>query len=133
MDEAIAGVRDVMKIQDFLEIKPAIELSFLAAKNSVPKSKSGPDKLDKQEFRLFLVALTQRLEYLQAFNKLDAGGNGSIDQQEFVNSKQLIEKWVGPIDPAAEFAKIDKSGTGQIDFDEFCMWSMAKNLEVEGF
>jgi len=133
MDEAQAGIRDVLKIQDYLEIKPAIDLAFIAAKNSIPNSKSGSDAIDKQEFRLFLVALTQRLEYLEAFNKLDAGGNGSLDQQEFVNSKDLIEKWVGPIDPVAEFTKIDVSGTGQVDFDEFCMWSMAKNLEVDGY
>ena len=123
----------MLKIQDYLEIKPAIDLAFIAAKNAVPNSASGPDAVDKQEFRLFLVALTQRLEYLEAFNKLDAGGNGSIDQQEFTNSKELLEKWVGPIDPVAEFANLDKSGTGQVDFDEFCMWSMGKNLEIDGY
>ena len=47
MDEAQAGVRDVLKIQDYLEIKPAIDLAFIAAKNSVPNSSSGPDAIDK--------------------------------------------------------------------------------------
>jgi Ca2+-binding EF-hand superfamily protein len=84
----------------------------MAAKNSIPDSKSGPDHIDKQEFRLFLVALTQRLEYLQAFNKLDAGGNGSIDIAEFMTAKDLVEKWVGPIDVDAEFTKMDSSGSG---------------------
>lgn len=48
-------------------------------------------------------------------------------------AKDLIEKWVGPCDSAKEFAKMDKSKSGQVDFDEFCMWSMAKNLDVEGY
>ena len=73
------------------------------------------------------------MEYLEAFNKIDASGNGFIDQQEFANSKDLIEKWVGPIDLMAEFTNLDKQGTGQVVFDDFTMWSMAKNLEIDGY
>lgn len=47
IDEAQAGVRDVIQITDYLEIKPAIDLSFLAAKKSIPSSKSGPENIDK--------------------------------------------------------------------------------------
>lgn len=86
MEEASAGVRDVLKIQDYLEIKPAIDLAFIAAKNSITVNKSSPDAIDKHEFRLFLVALTQRLEYLEAFNKMDAGGNGLMNLEEFTSS-----------------------------------------------
>ena len=52
--------------------------------------------------------------------------------QEFIAAKEMIEKWVGPIaDPAAEFAKIDANGGGQILFDEFCDWSVKKDLDLD--
>ena len=44
----------------------------------------------------------------------------------------MIEVWVGPIvDIEAEFRSIDENGGGQILFDEFCTWSIKKNLDLE--
>jgi len=43
----------------------------------------------------------------------------------------MIELWVGPIEPEKEFKSIDKNGGGWILFDEFCDWSIKKNLDLE--
>lgn len=44
----------------------------------------------------------------------------------------MIEKWVGKMaDPVAEFKSIDLNGGGQILFDEFCDWSVQKNLDLD--
>lgn len=44
----------------------------------------------------------------------------------------MIEIWVGPVkNPEAEFYSIDVNGGGQILFDEFCAWSIKKNLDLE--
>ena len=44
----------------------------------------------------------------------------------------MIQLWVGPInDIEAEFAAIDGNDGGQILFDEFCKWSIKKNLDLE--
>jgi len=78
------------------------------------------------------VALRQRFEYWQAFRRIDAGGDGRVDLQEFLAAKLMIEKWVGKLDdPVAEFNKIDGNGGGQILFDEFCDWSVAKHLDLD--
>jgi Ca2+-binding EF-hand superfamily protein len=85
-----------------------------------------------REFRVFLIALRQRFEYWVAFKRVDQGGDGRIDLQEFIAAQDMIQKWVGPIeDPAKEFAKIDANGGGQILFDEFCDWSISKDLDLE--
>ena len=79
-----------------------------------------------------MVALRQRFEYLQAFKRIDTGNDGRIDLDEFKAAQDMIQVWVGPIDDfEAEFASIDANGGGQILFDEFCAWSIKKNLDLE--
>lgn len=34
-------------------------------------------------------------------------------------------------DPVAEFKQIDSNGGGQILFDEFCDWSIGRNLDLD--
>ena len=107
--------------------------AFQFAKNALPgASKYGADYVEFKEFRIFLNALRQRFEYWQAFKRIDDGADGRIDCEEFCNAKDMIEKWVGPMeDPAAEFAQIDTNGGGQILFDEFCDWSASKDLDLD--
>ena len=46
----------------------------------------------------------------------------------------MIEKWVGRMaDPVAEFKAIDANGGGQVLFDEFCDWSIQKNLDLDDY
>ena len=79
-----------------------------------------------------MVALRVRFEYFVAFKKIDTGSDQRIDVSEFIASKALIEKWVGPISNArAEFENIDINGQGQILFDEFCNWAAKKNLDLD--
>ena len=109
--------------------------AFQFAKDASPGKagdKYADDYIQKSEFRIFLVALRQRFEYWQAFKRIDAGGDGRIDLQEFLAAKLMIEKWVGKMaDPVAEFKSIDLNGGGQILFDEFCDWSIQKNLDLD--
>ena len=43
-----------------------------------------------------------------------------------------MERWVGKLaDPEAEFKKIDVDHGGRISYDEFCDWSIAKNLDLD--
>lgn len=47
-------------------------------------------------------------------------------------ARNIIEKWVGKMaDPEKEFKSIDKNGGGQVLFDEFCEWSIKKNLDLD--
>ena len=59
-----------------------------------------------------MVALRQRFEYLQAFERIDTGNDRRIDLNEFKQAQGMIERWVGPINAEAEFASIDKNGGG---------------------
>ena len=56
-----------------------------------------------------------------------------LEVEEFIEAKPLLEEWVGKIDdPAVTFAQIDADGSGSITFDEFCDWSINKNLDLDG-
>ena len=94
--------------------------------------KYGDDYLEKRDFRIFLVALRQRFEYLVAFKQIDTGEDQRFDYKEFEAALPQIQKWVGPIDnPKKVFKDIDKNKGGQILFDEFCEWSIKKKLDLE--
>ena len=87
------GVRDVLQCDDMFDAKPAIMRAFQFAKDFCPaksNNKYGPDYVEKREFRVFLVALRQRFEYLQAFKKIDSGGDGRIDLEEFTGAIDMI-------------------------------------------
>jgi Ca2+-binding EF-hand superfamily protein len=103
--ETEKGIRDVIKLDSMFDAKPAIIRAFNFAKDALPgKISYGADYIEKKEFRIFLVALRQRFEYFQAFKRIDSGGDGRIDVQEFIAAKDIVEKWVGKMeDPYREF------------------------------
>ena len=131
--EVEKGLRDVIQNDTLFRAKPAIMRAFQYAKNYTKgTSKYGDDYLEKRDFRIFLVALRQRFEYYVAFKRIDTGEDQRIDFEEFKAAMPEIEKWVGKIsNPEEEFKKIDSNGLGQILFDEFCEWSVRKNLDLE--
>jgi hypothetical protein len=96
------------------DAKPAIMRAFQYAKDFSPaKSSFGADYVEKREFRILLVALRQRFEYLQAFRRIDTGQDGRVDLTEFLAAQDTIAKWVGPIlDPESEFRSIDADQGG---------------------
>jgi hypothetical protein len=54
--EVDKGIRDILRIDELFDCKPAIMRAFQAAKNSVKtKSKHGDDYVERCEFRLLLV------------------------------------------------------------------------------
>jgi len=133
--EITKGVRDVLKVGDLFDCRPAINRAFHHCKNVAKgKNKEGDELLEFPEFRLFLQSLRQFFEYYQAFSRIDTGADRRISKEEFTSPaiKASIEKWVGPItDMAAEFDKVDSDGKGQILFGEFVSWALEKNLDIE--
>ena len=49
------------------------------------------DYIEKDKFRIFLVALKQRFEYWHAFKSIDSGDDHKINYQEFLEAKETIE------------------------------------------
>jgi Ca2+-binding EF-hand superfamily protein len=129
------GIRHAIGLSQVFDAKPAIMRAFQYAKDSSASKRTdglGDDFVEWREFRTFLVALRQRFEYWAAFCAIDTDGDRRINLAEFTSAKELIEKWVGPIpDAEATFQEIDANGGGQILFDEFCEWSLAKNLDLD--
>ena len=129
------GIRDTLKSDALFDAKPAIMRAFQHAKDYSPskhKNQYSDDYVEKREFRVFLVALRQRFEFLEAFKRVDNNNDDRIDIDEFIQALDVIQKWVGPIsDPEAEFEDIDRNGGGIILFDEFCGWALQKNLDLE--
>lgn len=132
--EVDKAIRDVLRIDDIFDAKPAIMRAFQAAKaRGVSKRGDlGDDYIEFNEFRFFLLSLRQYFEYWEAFARTDADGDRRISLIEFKEAQSKIEVWVGPIgDIDGEFAKIDTNGGGMILFDEFCKWAIAKSLDLE--
>ena len=131
--EVDKGLRDVLQCDNIFDCKPVIIRAFNAAKQAVKTSMPyGDDYVTRPEFRLLILYLYQYFVYYQAFCRIDTGDDRRIDKGEFVEAKDMLEKWVGPIeDPEATFDEIDQNGGGQILFDEFVEWAAKKNLELE--
>ena len=85
LGEAVAALESIVKSDAMEKARPAVTRAFDFAKDFVKGShkkgkRSAKDQLiEKSEFRIFLVALRQRLEYLQAFAQIDVGGDGHIE------------------------------------------------------
>lgn len=131
--EVDKSVRDVLKIDEIFDAKPAIMRAFQIAKNCTKskRGETGDDYIEFREFRFFLLSLRQYFEYFEAFSRVDKSGDNKISLVEFVDAKDKIEVWVGKIDAEEEFKKIDTNNGGSILFDEFCNWAIAKNLDLE--
>jgi hypothetical protein len=127
------GIRDVMNLPEVFDANKPIMRAFQAAKNKYKaKSKYSGDYVEWMEFRIFLVYLRQYFEYWIMFCRNDADGNHKIDINEFKKALGKLEEWGVKIsNPEAEFKKIDKNGGGVIMFDEFCLFAIEKELDLE--
>jgi len=133
--EVEKGIRDVLRLDDVFDAKPAIIRAYQIAKDVTKSKRSdgvGDDYIEFREFRFFLLSLRQYFEYWAAFSRTDTDGDRRISLVEFVDAKAKIMEWVGPIgDMESEFKKIDKNGGGVVLFDEFVEWAISKNLDLE--
>lgn len=131
--ETDKAIRDVLQIDEMFDAKPAIMRAFQIAKDSKRSKRGevGDDYIELREFKFFLLSLRQYFEYWQAFSRVDADNDRRINLVEFVDNKEKIEKWVGPIDAEEEFKAIDTNGGGIILFDEFCKWAITRSLDLE--
>ena len=133
--ETEKGIRDVLRIDEIFDAKPAIIRAFQIAKDVTKSKRSdgvGDDYIEFKEFRFFLLSLRQYFEYWAAFCRTDADGDRRISLTEFKAAQSMIMTWVGPIDDIEdEFNKIDTNGGGIILFDEFVKWAITKNLDLE--
>ena len=79
--ECDKGVRDVLKLDELFDAKPAIMRAFQISKD-LTKSKPGShdaDYLTLPEFRPFLEYLKKYFELFHAFETLDTGGDSRLD------------------------------------------------------
>jgi hypothetical protein len=72
--------------RDALESIKKHENALMSAHHVDKKKKTGhkDGAIEKDEFRIFLISLRQRLEYFEGFSEIDIHGDGSIDKEEFM-------------------------------------------------
>ena len=120
IDSVCAYFGRLLKDLQIENIKPVIRGAYDTARIAVPSTEKNPlmkggkddDFVQKSEFRVFLLALRQRLECYSAFKILQGSNNEAITLSQFKEEQVVIEKLLGePInDIEAEFQKIDRLG-----------------------
>eukprot|EP00992_Anisonema_acinus_P010634 TRINITY_DN6733_c1_g1_i11.p1 TRINITY_DN6733_c1_g1~~TRINITY_DN6733_c1_g1_i11.p1 ORF type:complete len:480 (+),score=88.83 TRINITY_DN6733_c1_g1_i11:54-1493(+) len=128
--EVDKGIRDILRLDDLFDAKPAIMRAFQASKNAHKgRSRLGADYVTRSEFRLLLEYLRRYFELFVMFDRVDEGDDRRINEQEFISAGHKLEAWgLTVADLPGEFKKVDKNGGGQILFQEFCDWALEKHL-----
>ena len=118
--------------------KPVIMRSFVRAKNSnksrKAKSKRNDDYVEADEFRLLLLCMRQYFELYIAFSRLDCSSDRRLSHEEFINAVPVLQRWGVSLteeEAKTEFQIIDDNGGGYILFDEFIVWALQKNLDLD--
>jgi len=66
------------------------------------------------------------------FKRLDLAGDNRLSLEEFKQAVPALTKWgVNITDPEQAFKEIDADGSGSVLFDEFCMFAVANDLDIE--
>jgi len=131
--EVDKGIRDVLNLPDVFAMKQVIMRAFQAAKDAMPnKGQHSGDYIEKNEFRVFLVYLRQYFEYYEMFDILNTDSDKTIDYSEFLAALPRLEKWgIKVAEPEKTFKEIDADKGGKLRFDEFCVWAVKHNLDID--
>ena len=132
--ECDKGMRDVVRLPTIFDTKPVIIRAFNSAKTykKAGKDKSDDDYISKGEFRVFLKYIRQYYEFWVAFDRIDTDDDRRIDHSEFMQAKEMLERWnVDMSDPEAQWKSADRDGGGKILFIEFCDWSFRNALDLD--
>jgi hypothetical protein len=117
----------------FADIRYQIKQAYTFVKMTLSsRGALGIDYIEKRELRTFLVALKQRLEYLNAFKNYQGQKPGEVvNVNDFVANKAFVEKWGLKIAvPVKQFDGLKKNGV--VTFDDMCDWSCRVYYDKEG-
>jgi hypothetical protein len=127
-------LQDILGISDVLDAAPAMERAYADTIKLMPSSLEdtvGDNFMEGRQFRTFLRALKQRFQYWQYFKLIDSNNDQVLVKQEFMQHKEMLEKWVGPIEDMNAFVdNLDINHDGLVDFDEFCSFSLQRDIQV---
>lgn len=115
------------------DVKDVVRAAFRATKNvSLDSGAADPhtyNQIEREEFRLLMLALKSHIELFIAFRMVDSSRDMKIDFDEFKKSLPLLKKWgVDTSDPHALFEIIDADHSGEITFTEFVNWSLKEAI-----
>eukprot|EP00756_Hemistasia_phaeocysticola_P040076 Hpha_TRINITY_DN16845_c1_g2::TRINITY_DN16845_c1_g2_i1::g.149917::m.149917 len=124
------GLRDVLRLPQVFDAKPAVMLAYKIAKGS---SSRGDDLVDRKEFRVLLCALRQCFEMWVIFERVDTSADRRIGLDEFKRAVPVLMAMGAPVtDETVEkvFGEIDKDGHGMVLFEEFAEWGLQNALDL---
>merc|ERR1719431_755279 len=115
------------------DVKDVVRAAFRATKNvAIDSGSAAPgthNQIERDEFRLLLLALKSHIELFIAFRMVDSSRDMKIDFDEFKKSLPMLQRWgVDVSDPHALFDIIDADHSGEITFAEFVNWSLKEAI-----
>jgi len=115
------------------DVKDVVRAAFRATKNvAIDSGSAAPgthNQIERDEFRLLLLALKSHIELFIAFRMVDSSRDMKIDFDEFKKSLPMLKRWgVDVSDPHALFDIIDADHSGEITFAEFVNWSLKEAI-----
>eukprot|EP00667_Euglena_gracilis_P013357 EG_transcript_13767 len=91
--EVDKGMRDILKLEEIYDCKPAMMRAFQAAKgvHKGGKAKLGDDYVTKSEFRVLLEYLRMYFELFVMFDRLDDDNDRRLTEAEFVKNAGMLK------------------------------------------
>jgi hypothetical protein len=135
--EAWMLLREVLKIDAVIDLKPVTMRAFVAAKGLGIKfglRSLGDDHIEKKEFRMMLVYVKEFLAIWDIFATADTSHDRCLTKAEFTACFPKLKKYA-PNESVDQVWKEMNSGKeeGLVLFDEFCAWSLSPNRHFGSF
>ena len=126
--EVDKGVRDVLQIDALFASKDALMRAFQAAKGLNPNPGQGADYVEKNEFRMLLVYLSEYFKIWCVFAQADESDDRRLTREEFARTLPALNRWAPGKTVDQCWTEILPPNQTKILFTEFAEWAIQKQL-----
>ena len=129
--EVDKGLRDVLALDDIFDCKPVIMRAFQAAKGlntKAGKPSRGDDYIEKNEFRMLLVYLSEYMKIWEAFSIADDTDDKRLNKNEFSTMYKTLGRWAPNMTVDQCWDACCPKGAQNLVFTDFAEWACPLSL-----